>query len=131
MQIDESGFSENIHLVGSKNKLEIAQMLNESDVFVLPSRNENFSVAVLEALASGLPVIASICGGIRECINEKNGILFKVDDVEGLSLCLKYMYEHHQDYDRQAIADDCKARFSSEVIAKQLTEIFEDVVAKH
>lgn len=130
-QIKEGGFSDNIYLVGSKNKTDIAKMLNESDVFVLPSRNENFSVAVLEALACGLPVVASICGGIRECIDEKNGVLFEVDDVDALAAAIKHMYEHYQDYDRQAIADDCRARFSSEVIAKQLTAIFEDVVAKH
>lgn len=126
-QIEQNGFANNIHLAGSKNKTDIARMLNESDVFVLPSRNENFSVAVLEALACGLPVVASICGGIRECIDEKNGVLFEVDDVEGLAKCLKHMYDHHQDYNRQLIADDCKARFSSQVIAKQLTEIFEKV----
>lgn len=41
------------------------------------------------------------------------------------------MFHHYQEYDRQAIADNCQARFSSEVIAKQLTEIFEDVVANY
>ena len=34
-------------------------------------------------------------------------------------------------YDRKAIAEDCQARFSSEVIAKQLTQIFEDTIKKH
>ncbi len=129
-QIEKNGFADNIHLAGSKNKTEIAKILNESDVFVLPSRNENFSVAVLEALACGLPVVASICGGIRECIDDKNGVLFEVDDVEALAKAIRYMYEHHQDYDRQAIADDCQARFSSKVIAKQLTQIFEEVINK-
>ena len=130
-QIEEAGFKNNIQLVGSKNKDEIAKMLNESDIFVLPSRNENFSVAVLEALACGLPVVASICGGIRECIDDKNGLLFEVNDVDGLANCLNYMFHHYQEYDREAIAENCQARFSSEVIAKQLTGIFEDVVAKH
>ena len=130
-QIDTAGYHDNIILTSKKGKEEIARLLNQSNVFVLPSRNENFSVAVLEALACGLPVVASICGGIRECIDEKNGLLFVVDDVEGLAKCLKHMYEHYQEYDRQAIADNCQARFSSKVIAKQLTDIFEDVLAKH
>ena len=130
-QIDVAGYHDNIILVGKKGKEEIAQLLNQSNVFVLPSRNENFSVAVLEALACGLPVVASVCGGIRECIDEKNGLLFEVDDVEGLAKCLKHMYGHYQEYDRQAIADNCQARFSSEVIAKQLTEIFENVAANY
>ena len=129
-QINESGLSENIHLPGVKNKQEIARLLNESHVFVLPSISENFSVAVLEALACGMPVVASICGGIRECINEKNGLLFEVNDINGLAKCLKHMYEHYSDYDRQAISDDCKARFSPEVIAKQLETIFKATIEK-
>ena len=106
------------------------QILKNSSIFLLPSRNENFSVAVLEALACGLPVIASICGGIRECINEKNGLLFPVDDVEKLAQSILYAVQHLDKYDRKAIAEDCQARFSPEVIAKQLTQIFEDTIKK-
>ena len=126
-QIMKEGLTKNVHLVGLKNKQEIAQLHNNSHVFVLPSRSENFSVAVLEALACGLPVVASICGGIKECIDEKNGLLFEVDDVKGLTQCLEHMYTHYQEYDRQAIAKDCQARFSAEVIARQLTDIFEHI----
>lgn len=129
-QIETAGFSNNIHLVGSKNKIEIVKILNESDVFVLPSRNETFGVVYIEAMACGLPVIATPCGGPEEFVNEKNGLLVPVDDVEALAKAIQYMYEHHQDYDRQAIADECKARFSSEVIALQLTKIFEEVTNK-
>ena len=128
--IDEAGLSANITLVGQHTKTEIAAMLQQSDVFVLPSRNENFSVAVLEALACGLPVIASICGGIRECIDERNGLLFPVDDVDMLTKALQQMQESHNKYDRQHIANDCQKRFSPEVIAQQLTQVFEDVLAK-
>ncbi len=128
--IDSSGLTDNIHLLGTKNKEQIAQLLNQSDVFILPSRNENFSVAVLEALACGVPVIASICGGIRECINEKNGLLFPVNDVDALAEAIKTMYLNRTNYNRQAIAADCQARFSPEVIARQLTGIFQQVIAK-
>ena len=126
-QIAGAGLSDNIHLVGLKDKQTIAQLLNSSHVFVLPSRSENFSVAVLEALACGLPVVASICGGIRECIDDKNGLLFEVDDTDGLAQCLKYMFEHYGNYNRKAIADDCLARFSPEIIAGQLKDIFETI----
>lgn len=126
-QIDKEGLSQNIHLIGTKPKAEIANLLNSAHVFVLPSISENFSVAVLEALACGLPVVASICGGIKECIDKTNGLLFEVGDLNGLARCLQFMYEHAQDYDRYAIATNCQARFASEVIAKQLSTIFENV----
>ena len=128
-QIDQAQLQEHIHLVGQKNKQEIVQLLQQSDVFVLPSRSENFSVAVLEALACGLPVIASICGGIRECIEEHNGLLFPVDDTEALANAILHMATHLSNYDRQAIAADCQARFSPEVIARKLTDIFDKVLA--
>ena len=128
--IDAAGLSANITLVGQRTKTEIATMLQQSNVFVLPSRNENFSVAVLEALACGLPVIASVCGGIRECIDEQNGLLFPVDDVDALTKALQQMQQNYSQYDRQQIAADCQARFSPEVIAQQLTDVFESVLTK-
>jgi hypothetical protein len=41
-----------------------------------------------------------------------------------------YAVQHLDKYDRKAIAEDCQARFSPEVIAKQLTQIFEDTIKK-
>lgn len=127
-QINEVGLQNNIHLLGQKNKEEIVVLLSQSNVFVLPSRNENFSVAVLEALACGLPVIASICGGIRECIEDFNGLLFPVDDADALVDAIKYMFEHYDQYDKKRIAEDCKNRFSPKVIAQQLTHVFEQTI---
>ena len=92
---------------------------------------ENFSVAVLEALSAGLPVVATICGGIKECIDDKNGILVPVEDVDALANAILDIYKNLRNYDRQVIADDCKNRFAPEVIARQLTSIFEEVVSNH
>ncbi|WP_165157657.1 glycosyltransferase family 4 protein [Parabacteroides sp. ZJ-118] len=127
-QIDRVGLKNNIHLLGRKGKKEISTILCNSDVFVLPSRSENFSVAVLEALCVGLPVIASICGGIRECVDVSNGSLFPVDDVEALSSAIKDMYENCHRYDHKIIAEESHARFSPNVIAAQLTNVFQDVI---
>ena len=112
------------------NKMEIADQLRKSNVFVLPSRNENFSVAILEALAMGLPVIATDCGGIRECINVKNGVIVPVDDINAMAGAIKDMINDYNQYDRNYIAEDCKKRFSPESIANQLTQVFESVLDK-
>ncbi len=124
-QINKASLQEQIHLLGLKNKAQIAEILHHCDVFVLPSISENFSVAVLEALACGLPVIASITGGIRECIDNSNGLLFEVNDVDGLAKAINHMFLHLTEYDRQAIAENCQKQFSAPVIAQQLTTIFQ------
>lgn len=130
-QINEVDLQDNIHLLGQKDKIQVVDILKTNNVFILPSRAENFSVAVLEALACGLPVISSDCGGIRECIFDFNGLLFPVDDVDVLADDIKYMFENYQLYDRTKIAEDCKNRFSPEVIAHQLTDIFNIVLNQY
>lgn len=130
-QINQVRLEQHIHLLGQKNKEEIVQLLQQSDIFILPSRGENFSVAVLEALACGLPVISSICGGIRECIDIHNGLLFPVENTVALANAIMEMVQNLNQYNREAIAQDCHARFAPEVIAKQLTTIFEETIKTH
>ena len=126
--IDEYGLSDKILLLGKKNRQEIAKYLSESSIYISSSRSENFSVSVLEALAVGLPVVATICGGIRECINEHNGLLVPVEDSNALASGLIKMAEDYEKYNRKEIAEECSRNFAPHVIAQQLTDIFENVV---
>ena len=130
-QIDEAQLNNHIRLVGQKTKQEIVQLLQQSDIFVLPSRSETFGVVYIEATACGLPIIATDCGGPKTIVTPQNGLLIPLDDTDALANAILHMTTHLSDYDRQAIADDCQARFSPEVIAKQLTDIFEKVLSKH
>lgn len=120
----------NIRLLGKMEKSEIVEELKQSNVFVLPSRNENFSVAVLEALAIGLPILATDCGGIRECINDKNGIIVPVDDIQAMSNAIVDVIKNYQNFDRDWIVKDSNNRFSPKSIALDLTAVF-DKVRKH
>ena len=127
-QIETLHLTNNITIIGQQNKDDIIRLLNLSDVFALPSRMETFGVVYIEALALGLPVIATPCGGPEEFIDKQNGLLVAIDDIDELAKALTYMHAHHSEYDRQAIADKCRSRFSPEVIAAQLTRIFADII---
>ena len=126
--IKQLGLESNIKMIGQKNKQEIKSLLYDSDVFIFSSRAENFSVAVLEALSAGLPVVATTCGGIRECIHERNGILVPVEDISELAKSISDISKNIELYDKQSIADECKKFFSPSVITKEITDVFRDVV---
>ena len=128
-QIVQNSLDKNIVLAGRRSKAEVVDELNRSDIFISSSHLETFGVAALEALGCGLPVLAVDSEGPREFMTDVNGRICE-DTIEARRKGIEYMYAHYQEFDRQAIADDCLARFSSEVIAKQLTQIFEDVINK-
>ena len=98
-----------------------------SDCFVLASRAENFSVAILEGMAAGLPVISSDCGGIRECVNEKNGIIVPVEDVHGLADAIIEVSTTKGKYDRNQIKEDCLKNYAPQNVAKRLLKMFDNV----
>ncbi len=128
--IEDYNLSDKIQLVGRKTRDYIANALQEADVYILSSHLETFGVAPIEALACGVPVIATDCGGSRSYMNDYNGLLIPVDDVKAMSDAIAYMTLHFRDYDRKRIAEDCRQRFSSEAIAKRLEGVFEDVIER-
>lgn len=115
-------------MVGQKDKLEILDYLQNADVFILSSLKETFSVVCIEAMSQGVPVIATSCGGPEEFVEEKDGLLIKPNDVEALKEAIIKMVSTYRLYDRNLISDDCLKRFSPNVIATKLTNIFTNIV---
>lgn len=86
-QIKTLGLEKSFYLVGLQ---DAAEFLRQVDVFVMPSRVEGFPLALIEALAAGLPCIASHVGGIEELLGE-NGLLIKPDDPKALAGAMQEM----------------------------------------
>lgn len=102
----ELGISEQLHLIGYRQ--DVAELYKISDVFVFPSLREGLPVSVMEAMASGLPIICSKIRGNSDLVqNGKGGLLFNpkqwrelaemiqelIDDAEKRSLMKKYNLE--------------------------------------
>ncbi len=87
-QIIENGLLQNVRMLGQRN--DIPELLNLSDCFVLSSRSEGLSCSIIEAMAAGLPVIATDVGGNSELVvNGENGYLVPPDHARILSLRLQ------------------------------------------
>ena len=87
-QASQAGITQTLHLVGRREDVDRA--LAGMDCFVLPSLNEGMGRALIEAMAAGLPVIASRTGGIPALIeDEKNGLLVPAGDSLALAVALR------------------------------------------
>ncbi len=82
--IAASGLADDVLVVGEQR--DMVALLSAADIFLLPSAQESFGLAALEAMACGVPVVASRVGGLPEVItDEVDGILRSVNDIDGMA----------------------------------------------
>lgn len=82
-QILELGLSNHVRLLGTWD--DVSPALASADIFILPSRWEGLSRALMEAMAAGIPVIATYVDGIKDLVTDGvNGLLVPAEDSEGL-----------------------------------------------
>ena len=78
--------SDKVTFIGSLKEPEIIELYRELDCFIIPSPVESQSIVTLQAIASGLPVLAANAGALPELVHDgKNGFLVKTDDFEGFA----------------------------------------------
>ena len=94
-RIRDASYSQSIKLLGWRN--DIVELLRCMDVFVLPSRWEGMPLAILEAQASGLPVVATDIPGNRDLVADgEDGYLFPSEDANQLATKLKRLLDNKE-----------------------------------
>jgi N-acetyl-alpha-D-glucosaminyl L-malate synthase BshA len=106
---------------------DVAPLLAAADIFLLPSETESFGLGALEALASGVPVIATNVGGLPEVVRDgETGFLCGVGDVEGMSRVALDLLRSPEKWQRMSRlgAADARARFSESDIVSQYEQMY-------
>ena len=109
---------------GLLTKPELAGLMRSARLFVLGSRYENNPCVVLEALASGLPVVATRVGGVPELLDETNGVLVEPGEPERLASGIAEALE--RSFDRNQIALRARERYGRDRVGAQLAEVYEE-----
>jgi glycosyltransferase involved in cell wall biosynthesis len=120
------GLSDNIAFLGKKPNTEIPKFLAESDIFVFPSLSEGFPNVLLEAMASGLPVVATNISGISEIIKDgENGLLVKPKNSQDLAEKILYLFQNDK-LIRKMSENNLKTakEYNWDIITAQLEEIY-------
>ena len=85
----------NIIFTGYKSGRLLQEIYASADIFVFPSRTETFGNVILEAMASGLPVVAAYAGGNKESLMDGfNGLTFAPGDEKAMADCILPSREH-------------------------------------
>lgn len=124
----ENGVKDQIIFLGALSRDDVSKWMNKCDCFVLPSRYETFGVVYIEALASGRPVIGALNGGAEDIINNLNGYLIPIDDIDILAEKMIEVYDNIESYDEEEIRIDCLKRFSPKLIVNKIISVYKEVL---
>jgi len=121
------GISENTEFLGNVRNVE--EILGTSDLFLLPSEDESFGLAALEAMSCEVPVVASNVGGLKELISHGvDGYLIKVGDVEALA---EYSLKILQDTELQErFGEKAREKVLEKYTPDKIVPIYEDLYKK-
>ena len=87
--IDDLGMHSHVHFVGATSRSDLAALMRHSQALLVPSHSETFGLVALEGAASGVPVLASSTGGLREVVvHEETGYLMHDREPSSWGMCL-------------------------------------------
>ena len=120
--------NDQVILLNEVGRDKLKDIYPQGDAFVLASKSETFGVVFIEAMATGLPVIATDCGGPSDFVNEKNGYLIPVDDKKSLVDALVKMRNNAYSFNTLEVSELTVKQFSPENIGNALTNLFRGII---
>lgn len=125
----ELGLASQVTFHGTRPKAAVADALRQADLFVLASQWENMPCVLLEAMACGVPIVASAVGGIPEIVDDAVGILTPPGDAPALAAALTAALTQPERFDRRIMTERAAA-FSPAAIGQTLDSIYRSVLTQ-
>jgi glycosyltransferase involved in cell wall biosynthesis len=128
--VAEAGMESSIRFRGSMTKPQVAEAMRDADAFVLASRVETGPCVVMEAMASGLPVVATLVGDVSEMVSDRDGVVVAPEDAAALTDALDRILSSLDSYDGAEISARARDRYGLSAIGRRLMAIYSDVLSK-
>jgi len=123
--VSESNLSDIVEITGRVDSERMPQIYRQNDIFISASMQEGMSNAMLEAMASGLPIITTRCEGVEELIKD-NGFIVENAQAEQIADAIKRLAEDRETYRKMSAAARQQAeKFSWNSVAERYLKIYE------
>ncbi len=123
-----------VRFLGNVLQPALCRLYNAADVSVVPSRSEGFGLVAVEAMACGIPVVASDVGGLPGIVNDRVGALAKPEDPDSLAEAILGVLRREEQTDlhawREEIASYVRTEYGQDTIIHELEDLYEKVIKK-
>ena len=113
-----------VKFLGTLSRTEVRKAMWRSHLLAHPSFYETFGVVLIEAMATGLPVVAARCGGPEETVHPEAGRLVPVRDEGALAGAIAEVHDRYEQFEPTRIRAHVEDRFSGGVIAGRLKAVY-------
>ena len=125
------GICDNVRFLGKQDGL--VEILNASDIFLIPSQSESFGLAALEAMACGLPVISSSVGGLPELVrHNETGYIAEIGDIDRMAKYTIDLLTNDRKY--KLFSNNARERtvslFDKKIVIPQYEEYYKKFLSK-
>lgn len=122
------GLTGKVKFLGKLSREQVREAYHRTHAFVLASDFETFGVVYIEAMACGLPVIATRCGGPEDIVSEETGLLVDVNDQNGLAKAMTFLMDNIQKYKPKTIRQWALDHFSLSANTQKILQIYDRVI---
>jgi len=132
-QVENLNIANSVFMVGGLEKEKVAQLMAAADVFALPSKMESFGLVLLEASATGVPVVCSNAGGVPEVFQDGfNALLYPPgDDIAMAKTIIRLIQDRELAKTISANAVATSRRFTWEIAAERTLRVYEEVLQEN
>ncbi|WP_372744883.1 glycosyltransferase [Lutibacter sp.] len=110
------------------NREQVSIKLKQADLFLFSSLSEGMPVSVLEALACGVPVCSTNCGGVDEVINKNNGLIVKINAYQCMADYIVKAINKDIEFDNKIISEELLSNFGEEPFKERIERIYNNVL---
>lgn len=117
-----------VEFTGALSPEQTREKLSQAHIYVSASHFETFGVSIVEAMACGIPVVATRCGGPEETVVHQVGILCDKQSPQSLFEAILYVYKNYSQYSPEQIRAYVEANYSSDAVIQRQVNIYHQAI---
>jgi glycosyltransferase involved in cell wall biosynthesis len=122
------GIADQVEFLGRLPRVSVRDEMMKAQCFILPSTFETFGVVLIEALACGIPLIATKCGGPEDIVNTGNGILIDIESEDQLAAAMEKIVKTHANFTPEQLRAEAQSKYGEKAFVDRAMSIYQKAI---